>query len=336
VKVSELGEFGLIELINNIIDRSKNLEYSSWRKLVIGIGDDVAVWKGDNSLQLLTTDCLIENVHFDPGIVTWAELGWKAIAVNISDIAAMGGIPAYALVSLALPGEMEVDCISQLYQGMVSLCDQHQVAIVGGNISSSDKTMITITLLGSLKGKSMLTRSEAKTGDLIAITGYTGLSAAGLHMLKQGLCCDADSRRILREAHLKPVARVTEGLVLLQYGVKTAIDISDGLISDLIHICKASHVGALIEQRLVPVHPVLQTYFKHDYQRFILAGGEDYELLFTAPGRIVEKLKKILSCPITIIGKVIGDIPGEVRVLDYNGEYRTLKEFGWEHFKSKI
>ena len=336
MKVSELGEFGLIELIASIIDKSKNLEYSSWRKLLIGIGDDVAVWKGDSFLQLVTTDSLIEHVHFDLGIVTWEELGWKSIAVNISDIAAMGGIPCYALVSLALPGEIEVDCISQMYRGMTSICDRYKIAIAGGNVSSSDRTMITITVLGSLKGRRMLTRSAAEAGDLIAVTGYTGLSAAGLRMLRQGLNFDADATRILREAHLKPVARVTEGLVLLQHGVRTAVDISDGLIADLTHICMASHAGALIEQNLVPVHPVLQTYFKQDYQRLVLAGGEDYELLFTAPGKIVEKLKKALSCPVTVIGRITGDRPGEVMVLDSNGEYRTSKESGWEHFKSGI
>lgn len=336
MKVSELGEFGLIEVIASLIAKSKNPEYNSWQRLILDIGDDVAVWKGDSSFQLLTTDSLIEGVHFDLKIVTWEELGWKSMAVNISDIAAMGGIPYYALVSLALPGDTEVDCISQMYQGMISLCDEYHVAIVGGNISSSDKMMITVTLFGSLKGKSMLTRSAARAGDMVAITGYTGLSAAGLDMLKQGISYDIESTRILREAHLRPVARISEGLVLLRCGVKAAIDISDGLVSDLTHICKSSHVGAVIEQKLIPVHPVLQAYFKQDYLRYILSGGEDYELLFTAPGNMVEKVKKVLSCLVTIIGKITSDIAGEVRILDCDGSYRIFKEFGWEHFKSKI
>src|SRR4030043_1571223 len=187
MKVSELGEFGLIELLTDIVDKTKNPQDISWQRLLIGIGDDAAAWQGDSSVQLATTDSLIQDTHFDLNITTWEELGWKAIAVNLSDIAAMGGIPGYALISLALPGELETDCISSLYQGMAQIANKFGVAIGGGNIASASKTMITVTALGSLESKSALTRSAAVPGDQVAITGYLGLSAAGLRMLKQHL-----------------------------------------------------------------------------------------------------------------------------------------------------
>ena len=172
MKVSELGEFGLIELLADIVDKAKNPENASWQQVLIGIGDDAAAWQGDSSIQLATTDSLVQGTHFDLNITSWEELGWKAIAVNLSDIAAMGGIPEYALVSLALPGDLETDCISSLYQGMAQIANQFGVAIAGGNVSSASTAMINVTVLGSLEDKSMLTRSAAMHGDLVAVTGY--------------------------------------------------------------------------------------------------------------------------------------------------------------------
>ncbi len=335
MKVSELGEFGLIRLISGIIDKTKDPKDTSWQKLLIGIGDDAAAWKCDGSAQLATTDSLIQDIHFDLNFYTWEELGWKSLAVNLSDIAAMGGAPQYTLVSLALPGEMETDCISRLYHGMVEVGNQFGVAIVGGNISSANKVMINITVLGTLKGKNALARSAARVGDQIAITGYTGLAAAGLRMLRQNLNFDKETSRLLREAHLKPVPRVKEGQALLRHGVRDAIDISDGLIADLSHICEASKVSARIRQDLVPIHPSLQTYFKKDCQQLALSGGEDYELLFTATSRVIERVRKVLSCPVTVIGEITEGTPAQVKLVDAAGKSVPLQQAGWEHFKSQ-
>ena len=148
MKVSDLGEFGLIELLADIVDKTKNPQNASWRKLLIGIGDDAAAWQDDGSIQLATTDSLVQDTHFDLNITGWEELGWKAIAVNLSDIAAMGGVPRYALVSLALPGELETDSLAGLYQGMAHIANEFGVAIVGGNVASAGKTMITVIVLG--------------------------------------------------------------------------------------------------------------------------------------------------------------------------------------------
>ena len=336
MKVSDLGESGLIRLLSNIIDESKDLKDAPWQQLLVGIGDDTAVWKDDSSVQLATTDSLIQDTHFDLHTISWEEIGWKAIAVNLSDIAAMGGIPRYALISLALPGEIEVDCISSLYQGMAQIASQFKVAIAGGNIAAASKVMINVTVLGYLESKVALTRSAAKPHDQIAITGYTGLSSAGLRILKQNLNLDAETSILFKKAHFQPKPRIYEGQILLRQGVRAAIDISDGLIADLAHICESSCVSAIIRQDLVPIHPALQSAFKNDCQQLALSGGEDYELLFTATNQVIERVKKAVSCPINIIGEMTDGTPGQVTLINATGESLVWHQAGWEHFKSQI
>jgi thiamine-monophosphate kinase len=335
MKLSELGEFGLIELLADIVDRSKNPKDSSWQRLLIGIGDDAAAWQVDNTIQLATTDSLVQDTHFDLNITTWEELGWKSIAVNLSDIAAMGGIPEYALISLALPGELETSCISSLYQGMAQIANQFGVAIVGGNIACASKAMITVTILGSLESTSALSRSSAVPGDQIAVTGYLGLSAAGLKMLRQNLSFDAETTQLLRQAHLKPTPRINEGRNLLRHGVKAAIDISDGLIADLTHICKASKVSARINQSDLPIHSAVKNNFKSDYLQLALSGGEDYELLFTASNQVINQIKPAISCPVAVIGEVTQGKSGQVTLINTDGRSIPWQKAGWEHFKSQ-
>jgi thiamine-monophosphate kinase len=335
VKVSELGEFGLIKLLADIVDRTKNPKDVSWQRLLIGIGDDAAAWQVDDTVQLATTDSLVQDTHFDLNIITWEELGWKAIAVNLSDIAAMGATPNYALISLALPGELETDNVSSLYLGMARIAKQFGVAIVGGNIASANKTIINVTVLGGLKSTAALTRSAAVPGDQIAVTGYPGLSAAGLRMLKQNLRFDSDVTKLLRQAHSKPVPRVNEGQILLHHGVKAAIDISDGLIADLTHICQASKASAVINQNALPIHPALINNFESDYLQLVLGGGEDYELLFTASSQTINRVKKSMSCPVTVIGDITQGKSGQVTLIDAKGNGVPWQKAGWEHFKSQ-
>ena len=335
MKVSELGEFGLIELLADIVDKNKNPQDASWQRLLIGIGDDTAAWRCENAAQLATTDSLIQDTHFDLDIISWEELGWKAIAVNLSDIAAMGGIPTYALISLALPGELDTDCVSKLYKGMAKIAVRFGVAIAGGNIAAAGKTMISVTVLGDLDSDSMLTRSAAVPGDQVAVTGCLGLSAAGLKMLEQKLSFDAETTQLLREAHLTPMPRIDEGQILLHRGVKAAIDISDGLIADLTHICQASKVSARINENAVPIHPAVQDNFKSDCRQLALSGGEDYELLFTADSQIINRLKKTMPCPVTVIGEITKDKSGQVTLIDAGGKTIPWQKAGWEHFKSQ-
>jgi thiamine-monophosphate kinase len=326
MKVSELGEFGLIDLLAQLAGGGDE-------RLLIGIGDDAAAWHGDASIQLATVDSFIEGVHFPPGIAPWKELGGKALAVNLSDIAAMGGVPRYALVSLALPEDTEVEDVTALYKGMLGLARQYGVTIVGGDISSAPLVAITITVLGASPKKQLLTRSTARPGELIAVTGYLGAAAAGLEVLTKKLKFDPKATELFKKAFLNPSPRIAEGQLLVEQGVKTAIDISDGLLADLGQIAKASKVGSRIEAERVPIEPMVKAALGEKALELALAGGEDYELLFTAPAEVIERVKKAASCPITVIGEIVaGD---GVSVVDRQGKPISVGRAGWEHFSQR-
>ena len=235
MKVSELGEFGLIDLLAKMVSSSRDEQLASWCQLIVGIGDDAAAWYGDGSTQLATVDSFIQDVHFSLGVASWNDLGWKVLAANLSDIAAMGGVPRYALVSLALPGHTEVEDVTALYEGMIELAQEFGVAIIGGDTSSAPLVAITITILGSTsnRDKPILTRSAAKPSEKVAVTGELGAAAAGLEMLTKQLQFDPEATAFFKKAFLHPYPRIAEGQLLVEQGVKTAIDISDGLISDL-------------------------------------------------------------------------------------------------------
>jgi len=335
MKVSELGEFGLIDLLAKMVDSSRDKRVASWQQLIIGIGDDTAAWRGDASTQLATVDSFIQDVHFSLGIVSWEDLGWKALAISLSDIAAMGGLPRYALVSLALPDHTEVDDVIALYQGMIELARQFGVAIIGGDVSSAPLVAIHTIVLGNTGNKNMLTRSTAEPGEQIAVTGYLGAAAAGLEVLTGRLQFEPEAVRSLREAFLRPSPRVAEGQLLVKHGVRTAIDISDGLISDLKQIGKASQVGAWIEIDRVPIQPVVKANFSSKSLELALSGGEDYELLFTGEAEVINKVKMAASCPITVIGEIVADRVGEVILVDSKGNPFNFGKAGWEHFRSR-
>jgi thiamine-monophosphate kinase len=336
MRLSELGEFGLINLIQAASARYRDPSRPPWRELVLGIGDDAAAWQNDNRIQLATTDTLVQGIHFDLGLITWEELGWKALAVNLSDIAAMGGIPKYALLSLVLPAELEVKDVSDFVNSIEHMATQFGVAIVGGNVATAPNIVITVTIIGCSQGKTMLERSTASHGEQIAVTGYVGSSAAGLEMLRGRTVSDPDARGVLRQAHLRPVPRVKEGQILIQQGVRTAIDISDGLVADLDHICESSKVNARINVEQVPVHPAVTKYFPN-HQDLALSGGEDYELLFTADKATVARVKQVLSCPVTVIGGITKEeLPRRVLVVDSKGTIIPYKKGGWDHFKNGV
>ncbi len=328
MKVSELGEFGLIDLLAKMVPKPQG------KPLIIGIGDDAAAWQGEASTQLVTVDALIQDVHFSLSTTPWQELGWKALAVNLSDIAAMGGVPEYALVSLALPGHTEVEDVTALYEGMIALSRRFEVAIIGGDTCRAPLVSIAITVLGSTSrgDKHLLTRSAARPGDRVAVTGYLGAAAAGLEMLTNQLQFEAEATSQLKDAFLHPLPRIAEGRLLVEMGVKAAIDISDGLISDLNHICKASQVGARVAVDRVPVHPAVRANFGDRALELALSGGEDYELLFTASAEAINKIKEAASCPVTVIGEIVADQVGGVTLVDKKGNPFNLRETGWEHF----
>ncbi|MFC2011321.1 thiamine-phosphate kinase [Chloroflexota bacterium] len=334
MKVSELGEFGLIDLLAKMVYEEHGQEVSTPQQIILGIGDDAAAWHGDDSTQLATVDSLRQGVHFTLDITSWEDLGWKALAVNLSDIAAMGGLPKYALVALSLPGSTEVEDVTALYKGMIELAKEFGVAIVGGDTDNAPLIDITATVIGSTKSRAqhILTRSAAKPGEKVAVTGYLGAAASGLEMLTKELRFDAEATVSMKKAFLQPYPRVAEGQVLVEHGVRAAIDISDGLISDLNHICQASKVSARIEIDRVPVHPTVRANFGDRAIELALSGGEDYELLFTANPQSINRIKEAVSCPITVIGEITADKGAEITLVNGKGIPVNLSKTGWEHF----
>ena len=337
MKISELGEFGLIDLLAKMAYAAHDKEIRAWQQLILGIGDDAAAWYGDASIQLATVDSLIQDVHFTLGITSWEELGWRALAANLSDIAAMGGLPRYALVSLALPDHTEVEDVTALYKGMLELAQQFEVALIGGDTSSAPLLTINITILGSTtrQAQHILTRSAAKPGDKVAVTGYLGAAAAGLEMLSKRISLDSEATASLRRAFLQPYPRIAEGQILVEHGVRATIDISDGLISDLSHICKASQVSARIDIDRVPTLPAVRENFGDRALKLALSGGEDYELLFTARADVIERVKAAAPCPITVIGEIMAEKVGEITLVDAKGNPVDLPKPGWEHFTTR-
>lgn len=331
MKVSELGEFGLIDHLAEMVERTRD-EHDN--NLIIGIGDDTAAWQSGAAVQLATVDSLVEGVHFSLDTASWEEVGWKSLAVSLSDIAAMGGRPEYALVSLGLPADTDVEDVTSLYREMIDLARQFQVHIIGGNIVSAPQLVVNVTVLGSAVSRdSLLTRSAARPGDRIAVTGQLGAAAAGVEMLAKGLEFEPEVTAALRKALLRPVPRVSEGRFLVESAVKAAIDISDGLIADLQHICQASRVGAKIETDRVPVAPAVKAGFGERALELALTGGEDYELLFTASTECVEKIIKAAACPVYVIGDIVTDDKHQVQLVDNQGNPVSLSEKGWDHFR---
>jgi len=297
MKVSELGEFGLIDLLAKIVQRSRDEQNPAWQQLLIGIGDDAAAWHSGTAPQLVTVDSCIQDIHF----------------------------------SLETT---EVEDITTLYRDMVELAEQTGVAIVGGDTCNAAQIMINITVLGITQdGKdNILTRSGARARDKIAVTGYLGAASAGWEILRRP---DIKAKNIttLKKAFLHPFPRIAEGQLILKEGAGAAIDISDGLCSDLGHICRASRLGARIEVDHIPVHPDVKANFSNKALELALSGGEDYELLFTGSTEVVNRIREISSCPITIIGEMTADKMGQVTLIDKRGKQLELNRGGWEHFK---
>ncbi len=341
MKISEIGE-------RRLVLRIRDATHSGAPGVMVGVGDDCAVLAVSAGAKLLaTTDLLLENVHFRRTYATPADIGWKALAVNLSDIAAMGGTPRFALVALACPSGTTVDEIDAFYDGARRAAAPHGVAIVGGDTSSSpDGWFVNITLLGELSGTPRL-RSAARAGDVIAVTGTLGESAAGLATLEatEGTrsvpLLDRLDPRILdrvRRAHLRPVARVVEGRWLGALAATHAmIDLSDGMATDLGHIARESAVGARVHVDRLPISDAVKSVagaLGRDPVQLAVAGGEDYELLVTADPAAIHELSTGLPAAtdtrLTVVGEIVAASQG-VRFLDAKGEPIPVG-LGFEHF----
>jgi thiamine-monophosphate kinase len=339
MQVGKFGEFRLIEeLAHTLTHQASGVPAAA--DLVIGIGDDTAVWRGSPRLTIATTDAMVENVHYKPEYTTWYELGWKAMASNLSDVASMGGAPRYALVILALRPQIEVAQVNEMYRGMADIAGRFGTLVVGGDIVSSPAaSMIGITVLGesaSADDGVLMRRSGARVGDLVAVTGTLGGSGAGLAMLLEGRQFEAATAQALRRAHQQPVPRVAEGRVLVEAGVRAAMDVSDGLVGDLEKMCIASGVGARLRLGVVPVIPEARVAFPDRCLEMALHGGEDYELLFTAPPAMMEAALEALRAagltPATVVGEIVAEPVRKVVLVNVDGQERVAEKGGWDHF----
>ena len=339
MKVKDLGEFGVIALLSEIITRQRrgpdNATPNEF-ELLVDVGDDAAAWRCGRAIELYTTDTAVEGVHFTRTTTPWYDLGWKVMAANVSDIAAMGGLPLYALITLGLPPETEMLDLESLYQGMVDLGNGHGVVIVGGDMVRSPVVFVTVGLTGVCDGEPML-RSTAGHGDQVAVTGYLGSSAGGLEIMLNHIAIQDDDAEYLKAAHRRPDPCIPQGRVLSRKGVRAAMDISDGLVDDLSKLCQASGVAAELDARKIPVHPSLKKVFPESYMDIALAGGEDYQLLFTASEELMERLLPMLPPPATAIGQIVEGISGQVTVVDSKtGEALSTPPGGWEHFSPTL
>lgn len=333
MQVARLGELGLIRRLES------TLKGQALPADVLGIGDDAAAFPPPAGLVLATTDSLIEGYDFRLAQISWEDLGWKSLAVNISDIAAMGGVPQYALVSLGLPPSVEVEQVDALYHGMLEAGRAYNVAILGGDLSGAPQVGITVMLLGTQpEGWSgpdaLLRRKAARPGQQIAVTGALGASAAGLRMLSRGDRFDPETERLLRSAHFRPVPRVAEGQALLRAGVRCGIDVSDGLLRDLGHICYASGVDAVVQADQVPVLDPVRRAYPQGWLELALAGGEDFELICAGTPAALERAQRDMRTPLTVVGHISGPGSGRVTVLDAEGRELHLDRTGWDHFLS--
>ncbi|WP_161891497.1 thiamine-phosphate kinase [Pontibacter russatus] len=335
--LSELGEFGLIKRISQkIVLRNTST--------IKGIGDDAAVLEPQEKQIVVSTDMLLEGVHFDLTFCPLKHLGYKAVAVNVSDIAAMNAKPTQITVNVALGARYTVEAVEELYEGIRLACESYNVDLVGGDTTSSRAGLvISVTAIGEVaKGEAVL-RSGAKVNDLVCVTGDLGAAYLGLQVLereKQAFLANPEMQPELEEKQyivgrqLRPEARMDVVYELKELGIKPTamIDISDGLASELLHICSQSGVGATIYKDNLPADAqMLETAveFNLDPITCIMNGGEDYELLFTIPLTDYDKVKN--HPDITVIGKITEASEG-VNLANKHGQSFPLNAQGWKHF----
>jgi len=324
----DLIEFDLIEMV-----RARCA--SARADVRIGIGDDGAVLAPPADHELVaTTDTLVEHVHF-PIATRPEDIGWKSLAVNLSDLAAMGATPAWALLALTLPSP-DRDFVERFADGFAELAVQHGVALVGGDTTSGPLT-ITVTAFGFVPPGQALLRSGARAGDLVFVTGTLGDAAAGLRFPFEGLFqspASSDACNVLRARLDRPTPRIAAGLILRERA-SSCIDVSDGLLADLGHVAHASSVGIDVAALALPASPaLLQAFGAPERLSLQATGGDDYELAFTlAPKDEMIVLRDLAKagCGATRIGRVVAGA-GAVRVLDAQGGEIAMKRRGWEHF----
>ncbi|MGB0868962.1 MAG: thiamine-phosphate kinase [Flavobacteriales bacterium] len=340
-QISELGEFGLIERLTK--NAKKNAPNTTK-----GVGDDAAVLENTNEQTLVSTDLLIEGVHFDLTYVPLRHLGYKSVVVNLSDICAMNAKPTQVTVSIAVSNRFPVDALDEFYEGVHLACNHYGVDLIGGDTSSS-KTgfMISVTAIGQAKAKDISYRHMAEDKDLLVVSGDLGAAYLGLQLLereKEVFKVNPEMQPELDENHaymlerqLKPEARldIIKLLEELQVTPKAMIDVSDGLSSEIIHLCKASDVGCKVYEEKIPIDPMvinLANDFQIHQTTIAMNGGEDYELLFTISMADFDKIKG--NPNLTVIGHITDKSEG-LSMITRTNESIELKAQGWNQMKPK-
>lgn len=335
--VADIGEFGLIDRIHEILRR----EGVQTPGVTLGLGDDTASFRPREGYELLITcDVLVEGRHYLPRYISPLELGRRAMAVNISDIGAMGGQPLYALVSLGLKMNTPVADVEEMYRGFLAELNPLGAAVIGGNITKAlESVFVDITMVGEVESGKLMRRSTAQPGNSILVTGYPGQSAAGLQLLLGSQLSEELLNHPLVRAYNTPTARVLEGQAVARSGYGTAmIDTSDGFLGDLGHICEESRVGALLIQERLPISADLretgEQLGKDPYHLF-LQDSDDYELIITCSPEQVDLIRSSIASVsdvrVTEVG-TITDVYGDVQLLLPDGSQRVLTTKGWDHF----
>lgn len=328
----DLGEFGLIERLVGRLG-------AAGEGVLVGPGDDAAALRPGGTV-LATADLLLEGRHFDFAYSTPADVGWKALAANVSDIAAMGGVPRYALVSLGAPPATPVATLEALYGGLAECARAFGVSVVGGDTVGSDALIVSVALLGEAGPGGVVTRGGGRAGDVVCVTGTVGGAAAGLKLLREsGVDPNAtrllDAYPALATSHRRPTPRVREGQAAASVGATAMIDVSDGVAADLGHICDRSRLGVELRAASVPraggVDEVAR-WAGLDPDALALGGGDDYELLIAIPATQVTALADAAApTPVTPIGELGGE---ERIVVGSAGNRYPLAGLGWDHFGS--
>jgi len=334
VNLKDIGEFGFIKRISRgCLIRPQSV--------IKAIGDDAAAFLPEpGEAILVTTDLLVERIHFLKNTTSGFNLGYKALSVNLSDIAAMGGTAREAFISIAVPENCSIDFLEDLYKGMKRLAAEFDVNLLGGDTTRSKADLvINISVLGSAFEKEILYRNTAQHGDIICSTGFLGDSRAGFHLIINDIEADSNELKPLLDAHVMPKPYLREGRFFTsQRGVHAVIDVSDGLSSDIGHIAEQSNVGIRLYSEKIPVSDNLEKFctgFDFDPVEYALAGGEDYTLLCTiSPDKVdhiaANYLKRFRN-PLYQIGEITDS--GKMELVLSDGQIRSFTPSGWDHFK---
>lgn len=344
-----VGEFGLIERIRSVVDFRVD-DATVHDNLIAGIGDDAAVFRpSQGKVQLLTTDMMVEGIHFDLTFTSLKHLGWKAVVSNISDIAAMGGVPRYATIALALPQKISVEMVEEFYDGAAFACKKYACLIVGGDTcASAGNVSVMVALVGEADEKKVIYRRGARVGDLLCVTGHLGASHAGLKILlrekgkflshtdPEDFKPNLEPYKLALEKYLMPKPRLDIAKILVENAkVHALIDISDGLASEVHRLCEGSDVGAEVWEHNLPIEFQTQeiaSEFKQSPTDYALYGGEEYELLFTMSDEEFSKLEQLTS-DVSIVGRIAGKNKG-IEYVRENGMREALRSGGWDHFST--